>query len=68
MDYFLGEKPAALAGFRKALELDPSVRRQFEPSPAQTGPTDPPPAGGRGQRLRAILEDKEFLKELFPEK
>ena len=61
MDYNLGEKPAALADFRKALELDPNVRKQFDtPAPAA--------AGGRGQRLRAVLEDKEFLKQLFPEK
>jgi hypothetical protein len=60
MDYNLGDKDAALADFRKALEMDPNVRRQFE-GPAQ-------PAGGRGQRMRAVLDDKEFLKRLFPEK
>jgi hypothetical protein len=60
MDYNLADKPAALADFRKALALDPAVRRQFEP-PATTG-------GRGGQRLRAILEDKEFLKQLFPDK
>jgi uncharacterized Ntn-hydrolase superfamily protein len=64
MDYNLADKPAALADFRKALELDPTVRRQFE-QPA----TGAAPAGGRGgQRLRAVLEDKEFLKQLFPDK
>ena len=69
MDYNLGDKPAALADFRKALEMDPNVRRQFE-APA-AAPADAAPAGrggGRGQRLRAILEDKEFLRQLFPEK
>src|ERR1700704_2551919 len=30
MDYELGDKPAALTDFRKALELDPNVRRQFD--------------------------------------
>jgi hypothetical protein len=60
MDYELGDKPAALADFRKALEMDPNVRRQFEASaPAQPG---------RGQRLRAIVDDTEFMKQLFPAK
>ena len=58
MDYGLGDKPAALADFKKALQMDPEVRRQFES-------TDAPPAGGRGQRLRAIQEDKEFLKQVL---
>src|SRR5436190_1180608 len=30
LDYELGDKPAALADFRKAIEMDPTVRRQFE--------------------------------------
>lgn len=68
MDYNLGDKPAALADFRKALQLDPNVRRQFEPQPAAASPAPPPQQGGRGQRLRAVLEDKDFLKQLFPEK
>ena len=62
-DYTLGDKTAALADFRKALEMDPNLRRQFQAQP------DPPVAGvpgGRGERMRAILEDKEFLKQLFP--
>jgi uncharacterized Ntn-hydrolase superfamily protein len=67
MDYNLGDKAAALADFRKALQMDPNVKRQFfpvlvfDPLAAKSTP------GGRGQRLRAILEDKEFLKQLFPE-
>lgn len=52
MDYNLGDKPAALADFRKALEMDPNLRRRFE---------------APGGRMRAILEDKEFLKQLFPQ-
>jgi uncharacterized Ntn-hydrolase superfamily protein len=64
MDYNLADKPAALADFRKALAIDPTVRGQFEPPAAGAAPT-----GGRGgQRLRAILEDQEFLKQLFPDK
>lgn len=60
MDYELGDKSAALADFRKALEMDPNVRRQFEVSAA--------PQPGRGQRLRTILDDAEFMKQLFPAK
>ena len=52
MDYNLGDKPAALADFRKALEMDPKVKQRFET-----------PNG----RLRAVVEDKEFLKQLFPQ-
>ena len=60
MDYELGDKPAALADFRKALEMDPNVRRQFEVAAS--------PQPGRGQRLRAVLDDQEFMKQLFPGK
>jgi uncharacterized Ntn-hydrolase superfamily protein len=56
MDYSLGDKPAALADFRKAIELDPTVRQRFQA---------PAPEGGRGQMLRPILEDKEFVKQLL---
>jgi uncharacterized Ntn-hydrolase superfamily protein len=51
MDYALGDKTAALADFRKALELDPKIKSRFDN-----------PNG----RLRAVTEDKEFLKQLFP--
>jgi len=62
-DYSLGDKTEALADFRQTLKLNPSVRQRFEP------PTTAPPGGGRGgQRMRAVLDDKEFLKQLFPEK
>ncbi len=58
VDYSLGDKQAALSDFRKALELEPGVRAQFATN-----------LGGRGgQRMRVILEDKEFLQQLFPEK
>jgi uncharacterized Ntn-hydrolase superfamily protein len=66
-DYELGDKAAALEDFRKALGMDASVRRQFEP-PAAGAAAPAGAQGGRGQRMRAILEDKEFLKQLFPEK
>ena len=67
-DYGLGDKTAALADFRKALELDPNVRRQFEAQPAANAPAAGAGRGGRGQRLRPILEDQEFLKQLFPDR
>src|SRR5262249_29419583 len=55
MDYNLGDKTAALADFRQALELDPAVKQRFSGN------------GGQGSgRLRTVLEDKEFLKQLFP--
>jgi uncharacterized Ntn-hydrolase superfamily protein len=57
MDYELGDKPAALVDFRKAIEMDANVRRQFEAAAA--------PQGGRGQRMRAILEDKAFVADVL---
>ena len=56
LDYGLGDKAAALADLRKALQLDPAVRQRL---------TAPSPAGGRGQMLRAITEDRDFLKALL---
>jgi uncharacterized Ntn-hydrolase superfamily protein len=56
MDYSLGDKSAALADFRKAMELDPGVRQRLQ---------SPPPEGGRGQMVRSVIEDKEFLKQLL---
>jgi uncharacterized Ntn-hydrolase superfamily protein len=59
VDYTLGDKPAALEDFRIAFSLDPNLRGQFGGNA---------PSGGRGgQRLRTILEDKEFLKQLLPQ-
>jgi tetratricopeptide (TPR) repeat protein len=63
MDYNLGDKPAALADFRKALQLDPGMRQRLQP-PAAAAPAG---RGGRGQGYNTILEDKDFLKQLFPE-
>jgi uncharacterized Ntn-hydrolase superfamily protein len=58
MDYGLGDKTAALADFRKALQMDPKAGEQLK---AQA-------SAGRGQqRMRAVLDDKEFMKQLFPD-
>jgi len=51
---------ARIVEAESALEMDPGLRRQFDPSA--------PPQPGRGQRLRAILEDREFMQQLFPAK
>ncbi len=57
LDYNLSDKTAALADFRKAIELDATFRQRF---------TDPAAANGRGAaRLKTILDDKEFLKQLL---
>jgi uncharacterized Ntn-hydrolase superfamily protein len=53
-DYTLGDKPAALADLRNAIQLDATFRQRFEAAGA-----------GGGGRLRAILDDKEFLKQLL---
>jgi uncharacterized Ntn-hydrolase superfamily protein len=57
IDYELGDKQAALGEFRKAIEMDANMRRQFE------APANPQP--GRGKPLRAILEDKAFLEAVL---
>ena len=55
LGYASGEKRSALEAFRKAQALDQNFRKQFEAS-ARVRPA-----------FQAILEDKQFLKELFPE-
>lgn len=55
LSYASGDKRAALDAFRKAQALDKNFRKQFEAS-ARVRPA-----------FQAILADKEFLKELFPE-
>jgi uncharacterized Ntn-hydrolase superfamily protein len=50
LDYGLSDKMASVADFRKAIELDGSVRQRFES-----------PSG----RLRAIAEDKEFVSKVL---
>jgi uncharacterized Ntn-hydrolase superfamily protein len=54
LDYAVGDKAGALAAFRAGLVLDKNFRKQFDA------------AGGRPV-MKAILEDKAFLMELFPE-
>lgn len=54
LSYAVGDKKAALAAFRAAQALDKNFRKQFDTAAAR-------PAN------KAILEDKAFLKELFPE-
>jgi uncharacterized Ntn-hydrolase superfamily protein len=56
MQYAAGDKTAALASLRKAIQLEPAVRQRFQSDA---------PAGGRGQLLRPILEDKDFLKQVL---
>jgi uncharacterized Ntn-hydrolase superfamily protein len=58
LDYSVGDKAAALADLRKAIQLDPAVRRRFESAE--------PAAAGRGtQTLRSILDDKDFVRQLM---
>jgi uncharacterized Ntn-hydrolase superfamily protein len=57
MDYNLSDKTAALIAFRKAIELDATFRQRF------AAPAD---ATGRGAaRMKAILDDQEFVKQLL---
>ena len=58
MDYNLNDKPAALADFRKAIELDPATRKQFEAPAGAAG-------NGAGRVPQALLADTEFLKQLL---
>ena len=53
LSYATGDKPAALAAFQKASQLNPDFRKQFD-------------AVARRPAYQAILEDKEFLDKLFP--
>ncbi len=56
LQYAAGDKAAALASLRRAIQLDPAVRQRLQSDT---------PAGGRGQLLRPILEDKDFLKQVM---
>lgn len=55
LNYVTGDKPAALIAFRKAAQLNPDFRKQFD-------------AAARRPAYKAILEDKDFFGELFPAK
>ena len=61
-DYALGDKAAALADFRKGLQMDPTLKQRFFPAANSA-----PPSGRGGNRMRPILEDRDFLKQLFPQ-
>ena len=54
LNYAVGDKKGALAAFRTAQALDKNFRKQFDAAAAR--PVN-----------KAILEDKAFLSELFPE-
>jgi uncharacterized Ntn-hydrolase superfamily protein len=56
LDYNLGDKTAAVADFRKAIEMDKMMKQRFTAAP------DASTKGGG--RLRAILEDQEFVKRV----
>jgi uncharacterized Ntn-hydrolase superfamily protein len=55
LDYVAGDKAGALMEFRKAREIDPNIRKQMEAM------------AGYRPAMKAILDDKEFLKQVFPE-
>lgn len=57
MDYALGDKDAALADFRKAIEMNSAIRRRFQPAN--------PASGLRIPDLQAILDDQGFLTRLL---
>jgi uncharacterized Ntn-hydrolase superfamily protein len=56
LDYAAGNKPAALAEFRRAQELDAQFRQLFD------GTAEFVPA------FKSVLEDRAFLNQLFPGK
>ncbi|MDE3135423.1 MAG: DUF1028 domain-containing protein, partial [Acidobacteriota bacterium] len=56
LNYAAGNKPAALAEFRKAQDLDPEFRQLFE------GTAEFVPA------FKGVLEDRAFLDQLFSKK
>lgn len=61
MDYNAGDKAAALTDLHKAFEMDANLKQRFTAPPAATNQK----GGGGRNRMRAILEDKEFLAQLL---
>ena len=60
MDYGVGDKTEALADFRKAIKLDPGVRKRFQlPADKVTSGY-----GLLSKALREILQDKDFLQQV----
>lgn len=55
LDYTTGDKPGAMSAFRKAAQLNPEFRKQFD-------------AAARRPAFKAILDDRKFIDELFPGK
>jgi tetratricopeptide (TPR) repeat protein len=53
LEYINGNKEAALKEFRAAIKLDPDFKKQFDATISWE------------KEFKAVLEDKEFLKELF---
>ena len=53
LNYVTGDKPAALSAFRKASELNPDFRKQFD-------------AAAHRPAFKSILEDREFVNQVFP--
>jgi uncharacterized Ntn-hydrolase superfamily protein len=53
LSYATGDKAAALSAFRKASQLNPEYRKQFD-------------AFAQRPQYKAILDDKEFLDQLAP--
>ena len=61
MDYAINDKTTALADFHKAIKLDPGVRHRLQ------SPSDkvPPGYGILSRALRQILQDRDFLKQVW---
>jgi uncharacterized Ntn-hydrolase superfamily protein len=54
LEYINGDKPDALAEFLEAKKLDPDFKKQFDATIKWT------------PQFKAILDDQEFMKKLFP--
>jgi hypothetical protein len=54
LEYVNGNKEAALKEFQTARKLDPDFKKQFDATVSWE------------KEFRVVLEDKEFLNQLFP--